>query len=70
MGIYIFLLSEFISLRKLAKFCAFFVRVGGVTILQKGKSDLISDGETGTELDDFVILYFHLFGILICKLYS
>lgn len=26
-------------------------RIGGVTILRKGKSDLISDGETGIALD-------------------
>lgn len=35
----------------------FLVRIGGVTILQKGKSDLISDGETGMEIFDFVIIY-------------
>lgn len=37
------------------------VRIGGVTILRKGKSDLISDGETGNESDNFVIIYFHVF---------
>jgi hypothetical protein len=37
------------------------VRIGGVTILRKGKSDLISDGETGNESDDFEIIYFHAF---------
>lgn len=28
-------------------FESFSVRIGGVTILRKGRSDLISDGETG-----------------------
>lgn len=36
-------------------------RIGGVTILRKGKSDLISDGETGNQSDDFVIIHFHVF---------
>ena len=60
-GILSFPLTEFTILRKLNEFCAFLVRIGSITILRKGKSDLISDGETGSELDDFCNNVFSLY---------
>ena len=36
-----------------------FVRIGGVTILRKGKSDLITDGEIGMEPTDSQMYYGH-----------
>lgn len=40
------------------------IRIGGITILRKGRADLISDGETGTDFKYKVFFHVNVIEVL------